>query len=202
MNTRRCVAGAAALLACGLAQAAYTVNITQSGSNVVAQGSGSLNVAALVMNGNGPASPSVRGDMASVLLGPVPTLYETYGGTVVGPTSFGSGGAAGAGSSTGSVAGIIGSVGYVTVPSGYVSGTPLGTSSATWSGATLAGLGLTPGTYTWTWGAGPTADAFTVVISAAPQTQAIPTLSEWGVIGLSSLLALFGLARMRRRRGG
>lgn len=202
MNTRRFAAGAAALLACGLAQAAYTVNITQNGSNVVAQGSGSLNVAALTINGNGPASPSVRGDMAGVLLGPAGAVYETLAGGVVGPTSFGSGVSVPASVGTGSMVGFTGSLGDVAVPSGYVSGTPLGASSATWTGATLAGLGLTPGTYTWTWGAGPTADSFTVVISAAPQTQAIPTLSEWGVIGLSSLLALFGLARMRRRRGG
>jgi sugar lactone lactonase YvrE len=40
-------------------------------------------------------------------------------------------------------------------------------------------------------------------VQAAPvvSTAAIPTLSEWGVIALSSLLALFGLARMRRRQG-
>lgn len=34
----------------------------------------------------------------------------------------------------------------------------------------------------------------------APAPASIPTLSEWGVIGLSSILAMFGIARMRRRQ--
>jgi hypothetical protein len=42
-----------------------------------------------------------------------------------------------------------------------------------------------------------------VTINAAPPpvgaVTAIPTLSEWGVILLSGLLALFGLARVRRK---
>ncbi len=200
MNTKGFIFGAAALLACGLSQAAYTVNIIQNGPDVVATGSGSLDVTALTINGNGPASPSIRGNIASVLLGPIGATYETYTGAVTGPTSFGPGTGTAASSGTGSMVGVIGNLDIVTVPLGYVSGTNLGTSSATWNGATLAGLGLTPGSYTWTWGTGPAADSFTVVISAAPQTQAIPTLSEWSLIGLSSLLALFGLATMHRRR--
>jgi len=40
-----------------------------------------------------------------------------------------------------------------------------------------------------------------VSATAAPASApaSIPTLSEWGLIGLSSLLAMFGLSRMRRR---
>jgi hypothetical protein len=41
----------------------------------------------------------------------------------------------------------------LTVPAGYVSGTAL-SDSATYSGATFATLGVTPGTYVWTWGTG------------------------------------------------
>ena len=39
------------------------------------------------------------------------------------------------------------------VPRGYVSGTFL-SDSATYSGKTFATLGVTPGTYVWTWGTG------------------------------------------------
>lgn len=40
-----------------------------------------------------------------------------------------------------------------------------------------------------------------VTALAVPATPAsIPTLSEWGLIGMSSVLAMFGLARMRRRQ--
>ncbi|MCO5339638.1 IPTL-CTERM sorting domain-containing protein [Delftia tsuruhatensis] len=39
------------------------------------------------------------------------------------------------------------------------------------------------------------------LLVAPASTAAIPTLSEWGIIALSSLLAMFGIARMRRRQG-
>ncbi|WP_312840181.1 IPTL-CTERM sorting domain-containing protein [Delftia tsuruhatensis] len=39
------------------------------------------------------------------------------------------------------------------------------------------------------------------LLAAPASTAAIPTLSEWGIIALSSLLAMFGIARMRRRQG-
>ena len=40
-----------------------------------------------------------------------------------------------------------------------------------------------------------------ISVGAGPVAPAsIPTLSEWGLIGLSSLVAMFGIARMRRRQ--
>ena len=39
------------------------------------------------------------------------------------------------------------------------------------------------------------------LLAAPASTAAIPTMSEWGIIALSSLLAMFGIARMRRRQG-
>lgn len=46
------------------------------------------------------------------------------------------------------------------------------------------------------------ADPLVPVLAAAGPgggTAAIPTLSEWGIILMSALLAMFGLRRMRRR---
>jgi hypothetical protein len=55
----------------------------------------------------------------------------------------------------------------VAVPRDYVSGAPLGTSTATFANATFMSLGLTPGAYVWRWGSGPTADTFTPCCSWA-----------------------------------
>ena len=55
---------------------------------------------------------------------------------------------------------------HLSVPSGYVSGTFL-SDSATYSGKTLANLGVTSGTYVWTWGNGANQN-FTLQIPVPP----------------------------------
>jgi hypothetical protein len=58
------------------------------------------------------------------------------------------------------------------VPSGYISNTAL-LDSSTYDNATFASLGITPGTYTWTWGTGVHADSFTInagVSGSVPDT--------------------------------
>jgi hypothetical protein len=88
-----------------------------------------------------------------------------YGAT--GPASFGSGGASFASSASGDAFGVTSSIGTaIIVPAGYASGTAL-SGSVTYVGQTFASLGLTPGTYTYTWGSGPTADSLAVKIGAA-----------------------------------
>ena len=51
------------------------------------------------------------------------------------------------------------------VPTGYVSGNPL-SGRAIYSGKTLATLGVTPGTYVWTWGAGANQNFTLKILSA------------------------------------
>ncbi len=82
------------------------------------------------------------------------------------------------------------------VPLGYVSGTDLGISTATYTNTDLATLGLNPGTYIYTFGQGATADTFTVEIAAA---GAVPEPSTWAM-----MLVGFGAigASIRRRRRG
>jgi hypothetical protein len=51
-----------------------------------------------------------------------------------------------------------------------VSGTQL-KNTATYTGQTISSLGLTPGTYTWTWGTGAHADSFVLVIHPQQDNQ-------------------------------
>jgi hypothetical protein len=79
------------------------------------------------------------------------------------------------------------------VPSGYTSGSSL-SDSDTFDSTTISALGLTPGTYTYTWGSGGNADSLTVDIQgAAPEPGTVCLLSV-GVLAL----ALNGV-RMRKR---
>lgn len=157
---------AVGLLACACsAQAAYTLYIYPSGANVVASGSGAINTAGINVFGNtGNFIPDVRPNVARVLIGAGAT---TQWQGISGPTSFGPGNASFPSSNSGSATGIVGINGSLRLPPDYVSGTALqGTS--TWTGSTLASLGMIVGTYTYTWGAGATADSYTIVIGAAP----------------------------------
>jgi hypothetical protein len=86
--------------------------------------------------------------------------------------------------------------GGLIVPAGYISGNPL-SDSATYDGATLASLGLTPGTYTWTWldSSGlNTAGSFEIDVLAptTPLPAALPLFAT-GIGGL-------GLLGWRRKR--
>ena len=77
------------------------------------------------------------------------------------------------------------------VPTGYVSGTVI-TSGATWDNTTLAALGVTDGTYVWTWGAGPNADSFTLNIGQSP----VPEPASLALLGAG----VVGLGLIRRKR--
>ena len=116
--------------------------------------------------------------------------FDVYTG-FTGPTSFGSSSDfTAASSSSGDFVGIYGGGGFygptpqLDVPFDYVSGTPL-SDTATYDNATFTSLGVTPGTYEWTWGSGATADSFTLQIGAVPA----PPIGR----GLPVLLAVGGL---------
>lgn len=147
--------------------AAYTVTIYESGGNVIAEGSGSVNMAGLGLLGSGFAYSFTINHFHSVCIGsgtplaPVPINW--YSGITPIPT-FGSNLSPQAIADTGSGAAICTWESTLQLPQGYVSGAPLGTSTATWQGATLSSMGLTPGTYQSTWGEGDNADSYTLII--------------------------------------
>jgi len=190
---------AAFWLMCGNAFAGYTVTISQVGGNVVAAGSGSLNLTAISPRlGISSFNPEIDSGFGYLGIGAVNNA-DVYLG-ISGPLGFGVGGTFISDSSSGPITGILAGPGVLFVPTGYVSGTPL-PSTATWNGRTIASMGLTPGTHIWRWGtAGVDADSFTIIINAAPSTPAsIPTLSTWALAGLSVMLALLSISRTRRQ---
>jgi hypothetical protein len=164
---------AAVLVAGGLsvateAHAAYTVRLVQVGADVVANGSGTLNLAGFYRGGAGGGS-GLYAKGAVFGIGPVGTSIDedAYGASVTGPTSYGTGDYVSPSAGSGDLVEIYRTTGYIYVYRGYVSGSPLA-STAVWKGATIASLGLTPGTYTWTWGSGANADSFTLIIDDVP----------------------------------
>lgn len=80
------------------------------------------------------------------------------------------------------------------LPQGYVSGAELA-SGAIWDNQTFFGLGVTPGTYTWTWG--PAAEQSFTIMIPRPVT-AVPEPAAFGMFGLGVLL-IGGFATLRRR---
>jgi len=131
---------------------AFTITIEQVGPNVVATGTGAINLAGLsFFNPGSVGTASVwpvtgRISMSSMSGGNA----DTYIG-FTGPSSFGGGDVALANFSSGDVFAF--DLDAMFLPSGYVSGNPL-SDMAIYFTATVASLGLTPGTYVWTWGTG------------------------------------------------
>jgi hypothetical protein len=140
------------------ASAEVTIDITEVadpaqplGFDVTATGSGTIDLADLVIVGGDTFSPAIQASIGLVAVGGG-TVIDIYSGSS-GPSNFGSGAVFDASSGTGDDFGTCGCGGPIGVPSGYVSGSPL-SGSATWDNATFSSLGLTTGIYTWTWGTG------------------------------------------------
>lgn len=192
---------AAALLAAGAvawavpAQAGYIVTLTQQGSNVVANGSGSIDLTGLTFLANSDHGAAIEPIAGIILAGPVvpiPSFDEYLGFT--GPANFGGGSETDASGGSGDLVGIAGAVNELVVPMGYVSGTAL-LDTATWDNQTFSSLGATPGTYVWSWGSGATADTFTLHIGVA----AVPEPSTLALLGFGiAAFSLIGFASRRR----
>ena len=178
------------------AQANYTVTLQQVGPDVVATGGGAIDLTGLSFDFACPAceaviNPSV-GDIRTGATGPI----DAFTGSIIGPSSFGSGSFtfanSGAGDQVGAGPGPSGLV--VEVPQSYVPNSLLA-DTAIYNGATFASLGVTPGTYLWTWGGGANQN-FTLQIG----TAAVPdSVSTFGLL-LVSLAALIGVSRFRSLR--
>ena len=170
----------------------YVVTLEQSGTNVVATGSGDIDLTGLSFNSAGPGGSSVQADIAYLTVGGG-AIWAYEARSFSGPGSFGTGGFRQANSQLGPTTGIFGAGSVIYVPSQYTSDSDL-SSSATWTNQTFATLGITPGSYKWTWGSG--ADqSFTLdaVAAATPLPAALPLFA--GGLGVLSML---GWARKRK----
>jgi hypothetical protein len=167
---------------------AYTVTLHQAGSNVVATGSGAINLTGLTFSSTQSGAPFINPSFPGIRVG-AGAPCDVWDG-IAGPTSFGSGGVTSGSIGIGDLAGL--STNELNVPQGYVSGTTLTTSSATFNNATFASLGVTPGTYVWTWGTGLPNQNFTLIIGGAGVPDGGSTVSLLG-------FALLGLTALRRK---
>lgn len=171
------------------ARAAYIVTFSQLGPNVVASGSGSIDLSGLTFVTSGPTQPEIAPTFATEATGAAGAVDEYSGAS--GPTSFGPGVFTSATTGTGDLVGIQQLIdepaGFVVVPMGYASGAPL-SDAATYDNQSFATLGLTPGTYEWTWGSSAADDTFTLDVAVSEPAS------------LTLLGTLVGLGLLARRR--
>lgn len=216
---------AAAVIGVGLSvspsQAAYVVTLTQVadpsqplGYDVVANGSGAIDLTGLTLlhTGFGIGSgvdPSGAFIVTATAIVPPVALVSAYTG-FTGPTSFGGGGYTSPSSGSGDYVGIIGNgdlegdlndATWLIVPDGYASGSPL-SDTMTFDNTTLWSLGMTPGVYTWTWGAALSGegDSFTLDVVAVPESSTwAMMLLGFGGLGFAGYNASRKCARVALR---
>jgi len=90
------------------AQAGYIVTLKQVGSNVVANGSGPINLTGLTSSDRGLIlTATINANIGLIITGPFASFADGFSG-ITGPTSFGSGGSSFPNSGSGDMVGISG----------------------------------------------------------------------------------------------
>jgi hypothetical protein len=181
----------------GSAEAAFTFTFLEQGADVVATGSGTIDLAGFTKPPSGPMGLDDSGVRAQTALTGIAGTVRVYAG-IAGPSSFGSGGPKIASKGGGDAVAVNGADGFLGVPLAYVSGNAL-SNSMEFAGETFASIGLTPGTYTWTWGAGINADSLTVQIGPVPEPASVLVVGV-GLLGLAAVRHRRACTRPTRRR--
>lgn len=184
---------AGAFFATAASATPFVMHLYQQGSDVVASGSGEFNLTGLSTYEPYLIPPFVNAAIAFLCVGDIGAKVSTYN-NVTGPRSFGNGLLYEATAGSGDFVMIYGGDYFVGFPLGYSSGQVLA-GTATWSNTTLAALGVTLGTYQWTWGAAPD-QSYTLIIG--PLATGVPEPSAWALFG-GGLLLLGVFVSLRRR---
>jgi hypothetical protein len=188
------ILGGAGLLA-QPAHAEFIATIAQVGPNVVVTGTGTIDLTGLTLAGIVTANSGIIPDGGVLGVGPPSAgAVDLYTGSISGPASFGTGGVTAPSSSGSGDKVVLVAPSTLDAPEGYVSGTALSDTS-TYDNSTLASLGLTPGTYTYTWNRGPAADSFVIQINAA---SVVPEPANLSLLAAAVMMTLVA-ARGRRR---
>jgi hypothetical protein len=195
-----------AALFCGSpANADVIITLKEVGNNVVATYSGTVDLTALTLKAACPTPgvcsgsfPGMGPSNAVLAMGVTGALPVEYFGPISGPNiasgGFGPGAPAGATAGTGARFGVSYQFNFgapnppeaILVPAGYVSGTFL-SGTATWNNTTFAALGVTPGTYTWTWGSGRAHSGVKLSAVVIPEPSTLLTLGT-GLLGLAGVM--------------
>ena len=163
------------LLSISPAQAGYTVTLQQVGPDVVATGSGAIDLTGLSILGHAGTMTDIEPGNGGIFTG-TSAVADLYKGTINGPMSFGFGGATYTNIASGDMVAMYKIGNVVVVPTGYMSGAAL-SDTATWFGQTFATLHVRPGTYVWTWGTGAN-QSFTLQVG--------PPTNVTGIINIST----------------
>jgi hypothetical protein len=171
----------------------YIVTIEEVGSDMVATGSGQLDLTNLTFfsSQSGPGAGIVP-NTAQISFAATGSTIDTYSGLFSGPASFGTGTLTLADTTSGEPVFFSSVLDLLAVPTGYISDAALGASTSTYSNATLTSLGVTPGIYVWTWGPGANQSFTLDIMNPIPIPAALPLFAT----GLGAL----GLMGWRRKR--
>lgn len=178
-------------------RAGLLINMVESGSDVVATLSGSiddLTGTTLVATQSDTITSFIRPESGVVGFGPGGTAsFNIYGGFSLVPSSYGTSSSLSASSLTGSSRFYVRNnpLSPMFLPAEYVLGTPMA-ATATYSGQSFASLGITEGTYVWSWAG----DSVTLNIGGGPEP--VPEPGTWAAAAL--LVGGAAFVRWRRRK--
>jgi hypothetical protein len=169
----------------GLSQAAVTINFIQNGPDVLVTATGTLVTTGLVQSGPFNQVGYIAANVGLIMVGPAGVGATNEFKGISGPASFGLSPGADASSGTGGFVGVYGLSNAVFLPTGYVSGSAINSTSV-YEDSTFASIGFTPGTYVYTWAS----DSLTVQVGAIPE----PSAALLASLGLAA-----GLIHRKRR---